>query len=202
MKRENQRYIRVKRCLDFIISFMGVVILSPVMLIICILIKATSKGPILFKQKRYGKDKEFFEILKFRTMRIDTPKDVPTHMMSNPEDYITTIGKILRKTSLDELPQLFQVLKGDMAIIGPRPALWNQYDLMEERDKGDSNRILPGLTGWAQIHGRDEIPIVEKARLDNYYAENIGLKIDIKIMFCTVLSVIWHDGVAEGGKKK
>ena len=188
--------------MDFTFSLIAIVLLCPIMLIISIVIKFTSKGPILFKQKRYGKNRSFFEIWKFRTMRMDTPKDVPTHMLSNPEAYITPIGKFLRKTSLDELPQLFNILVGHMAVIGPRPALWNQDDLMEERDKGNSNNILPGLTGWAQIHGRDEISIYEKAELDNYYADHMNMRMDIKILLCTVLSVMWHDGVAEGGKKE
>ena len=199
LKKVSKKYIKVKRILDFSISLIVIILLCPLMLSICILIKLTSKGPVLFKQKRFGKDKKFFEIMKFRTMRVDTPNDVPTHLLANPRDYITPIGRFLRKTSLDELPQLFQVLKGDMAIVGPRPALWNQYDLMEERDKGNSNKILPGLTGWAQIHGRDQINIEEKAKLDNFYADNMGLMIDIKIMLCTVVSVMWHDGVLEGG---
>ena len=202
MNKSKKIYMALKRVVDFILSFIAIVILSPVMITISILIKATSKGPVLFKQKRYGKDREFFEIWKFRTMRTDTPKDVPTHMLSNPEAYITTIGRVLRKTSLDELPQLFNILSGKMAVIGPRPALWNQDDLMEERDKGYSNKILPGLTGWAQIHGRDEISINEKAKLDNYYAEHMNVRMDIRILFCTVLSVMWHDGVAEGGNVK
>ena len=193
-------YIVVKRILDFILSLIAIIIFSPLMLIICIVIKATSKGPILFKQKRFGKNKGFFNIYKFRTMRTDTPKDVPTHMLTNPDMYITKIGKFLRKTSMDELPQLFNILSGKMSIIGPRPALWNQDDLMQERDKGNSNSILPGLTGWAQIHGRDEISIEEKAKLDNYYAEYMNIIMDTKIIFCTVLSVMWHDGVAEGGQ--
>lgn len=202
MNKSKKIYMALKRVVDFILSFIAIVILSPVMITISILIKATSKGPVLFKQKRYGKDREFFEIWKFRTMRTDTPKDVPTHMLSNPEAYITTIGRVLRKTSLDELPQLFNILSGKMAVIGPRPALWNQDDLMEERDKGYSNKILPGLTGWAQIHGRDEISINEKAALDNYYAQHMNIIMDIRILFCTVLSVMWHDGVAEGGNVK
>ena len=161
----------LKRVLDFFMSLLGIVVLSPIFLILAIIIKLTSPGPILFKQKRVGKNKSHFNILKFRTMRTDTPKDCPTHLLSNPDQYITKIGKFMRKTSLDELPQLFNILKGDMAIIGPRPALWNQYDLIEERDKYKANDIKPGLTGWAQINGRDELEIDVKAALDGEYVE-------------------------------
>lgn len=192
-------YRKIKRVLDTIISFVGLVILSPVFLILIVAIKADSKGPILFKQKRVGIHKSHFLIYKFRTMRIDTPKDVPTHLLENPEQYITKVGKFLRKTSLDELPQIVNILKGDMAIVGPRPALWNQYDLIEERDKYGANDILPGLTGWAQINGRDELEIEEKARLDGEYVEKMGFFFDIKCMVKTFTSVLKHDGVVEGG---
>ena len=192
-------YRKIKRVLDTIISFVGFVILSPVFLILIIAIKADSKGPILFKQKRVGIHKSHFLIYKFRTMRIDTPKDVPTHLLENPEQYITKVGKFLRKTSLDELPQIVNILKGDMAIVGPRPALWNQYDLIEERDKYGANDILPGLTGWAQINGRDELEIEEKARLDGEYVKKMGFFFDIKCMVKTFTSVLKHDGVVEGG---
>lgn len=192
-------YRKIKRVLDTIISFVGLVILSPVFLILIIAIKADSKGPILFKQKRVGIHKSHFLIYKFRTMRIDTPKDVPTHLLENPEQYITKVGKFLRKTSLDELPQIVNILKGDMAIVGPRPALWNQYDLIEERDKYGANDILPGLTGWAQINGRDELEIEEKARLDGEYVKKMGFFFDIKCMVKTFTSVLKHDGVVEGG---
>lgn len=192
-------YRKIKRVIDMIISFVGLVILSPVFLILIIAIKADSKGPILFKQKRVGIHKSHFLIYKFRTMRIDTPKDVPTHLLENPEQYITKVGKFLRKTSLDELPQIVNILKGDMAIVGPRPALWNQYDLIEERDKYGANDILPGLTGWAQINGRDELEIEEKARLDGEYVNRMGFFFDIKCMVKTFTSVLKHDGVVEGG---
>ena len=189
----------LKRVLDFILSLIGLVVLSPVLLIIALIIKMTSPGPVFFKQKRVGKNKTYFNILKFRTMRTDTPKDTPTHLLANPEQYITSIGKILRKTSLDELPQIINILKGDMSIIGPRPALWNQYDLIEERDKYGANDILPGLTGWAQINGRDELEIDVKARLDGEYVERMSFLFDCKCFFGTITSVLKHEGVVEGG---
>lgn len=189
----------IKRMIDFTLSLVGLVILSPLLIIISIIIKCTSKGPILFKQKRVGKNKKHFNILKFRTMRIDTPKDCPTHLLENPDQYITGIGKFLRKTSLDELPQIINILKGDMSIIGPRPALWNQYDLIEERDKYKANDIYPGLTGWAQINGRDELEIDVKAKLDGEYVERISFLFDIKCFFGTITSVMKSDGVVEGG---
>lgn len=191
------RYI--KRPLDFILSLAGIIVLSPVLLVIVICIKVSSPGPIFFKQKRVGIHKTHFNILKFRTMRIDTPKDVPTHLLENPDQYITGIGKFLRKTSLDELPQLFNILKGDMAVIGPRPALWNQYDLIAERDRYGANDILPGLTGWAQINGRDELEIDVKARLDGEYVQKMSFLFDCKCFFGTITSVLHHDGVVEGG---
>jgi O-antigen biosynthesis protein WbqP len=165
------------------------------------MIKLDSKGPVLFKQKRIGRNKKHFYILKFRTMRIDTPKDTPTHMLENPEQWITKVGKFLRKTSLDELPQLINVIKGEMSFVGPRPALWNQNDLIDERDNSGINNLLPGLTGWAQINGRDELSISEKVALDLFYFKNIGLLLDIRIIFKTFFSVIKSDGVVEGGKK-
>lgn len=189
----------LKRVLDFFMSLLGIVVLSPIFLILAIIIKLTSPGPILFKQKRVGKNKSHFNILKFRTMRTDTPKDCPTHLLSNPDQYITKIGKFMRKTSLDELPQLFNILKGDMAIIGPRPALWNQYDLIEERDKYKANDIKPGLTGWAQINGRDELEIDVKAALDGEYVEKMSFLFDCKCFFGTITSVLKSDGVVEGG---
>ena len=189
----------LKRVLDFFMSLLGIVVLSPIFLILAIIIKLTSPGPILFKQKRVGKNKSHFNILKFRTMRTDTPKDCPTHLLSNPDQYITKIGKFMRKTSLDELPQLFNILKGDMAIIGPRPALWNQYDLIEERDKYKANDIKPGLTGWAQINGRDELEIDVKAALDGEYVEKMSFLFDCKSFFGTITSVLKSDGVVEGG---
>ena len=179
-------YKLFKRVSDFFIAFIGLIILSPIFLILIILIKLDSKGPVLFKQKRVGKNKKHFNILKFRTMRIDTPKDTPTHLLENPKQWITKMGKFLRKTSLDELPQIINILKGDMSIIGPRPALWNQYDLIAERDKYGANDILPGLTGLAQISGRDELPIELKAKLDGIYAQNIGFIMDIKCFLATI----------------
>ena len=189
----------LKRVLDFMLSLVGLVILSPVLLIIALIIKLTSPGPVFFKQKRVGKNKTYFNILKFRTMRTDTPKDTPTHLLANPDQYITSIGKVLRKTSLDELPQIINILKGDMSIIGPRPALWNQYDLIEERDRYGANDILPGLTGWAQINGRDELEINVKARLDGEYVERMSFLFDCKCFFGTITSVLKHEGVVEGG---
>ncbi|WP_281628027.1 sugar transferase [Traorella massiliensis] len=189
----------LKRVLDFMLSLVGLILLLPVLLIIALIIKLTSPGPVFFKQKRVGKNKTYFNILKFRTMRTDTPKDTPTHLLANPDQYITPIGKVLRKTSLDELPQIINILKGDMSIIGPRPALWNQYDLIEERDKYGANDILPGLTGWAQINGRDELEIDVKARLDGEYVERMSFLFDCKCFFGTITSVLKHEGVVEGG---
>jgi len=192
-------YKYIKRGVDFIMSLAGLIVLSPVFLILIIAIKVDSKGPVLFQQKRVGIHKSHFQILKFRTMRIDTPKDMPTHLLQNPEQYITKVGKFLRKTSLDELPQIINILKGDMAVVGPRPALWNQYDLIEERDKYGANDIRPGLTGWAQINGRDELEIPVKAAFDGEYVKRMGPAMDIRCFFGTFLSVLRGDGVVEGG---
>ena len=189
----------IKRYLDIILSLGGIIILALPMALIAIAIKLDSPGPVFFKQKRVGKSKEHFNILKFRTMRTDTPHDAPTHELSNPEKWITKTGKILRKTSLDELPQLFNILKGEMSIIGPRPALWNQFDLIEERDKYNANDIRPGLTGWAQISGRDELEIDVKAAFDGEYVEKLSLSFDIKCFLGTISSVLRSDGVVEGG---
>lgn len=189
----------LKRILDFILALIGLIVLSPIFIILCIWIKLDSKGPILFKQKRVGQNKKYFNILKFRTMYIDTPKDMPTHMLSNPDQYITKAGKFLRKTSLDELPQIINILKGEMAIIGPRPALWNQEDLIEERDKYYANDIRPGLTGLAQINGRDELEIDVKAKLDGDYVKHMSFLFDVKCFFGTIVSVLKSDGVVEGG---
>lgn len=189
----------LKRVIDFVLSLCGLIVLSPVFIILCIWIKLDSKGPIFFKQKRVGKNKSYFNILKFRTMYIDTPKDMPTHMLSNPDQYITKAGKFLRKTSLDELPQIINILKGEMAIIGPRPALWNQDDLIAERDKYGANDIKPGLTGWAQINGRDELEIDVKAALDGEYVRCMSFPFDVKCFFGTITSVLKHEGVVEGG---
>lgn len=188
-----------KIVIDRVLALFGLVVLSPVLLILSLAVKAESKGPILFKQKRVGIYKRHFYILKFRTMRIDTPKDTPTHLLENPEQYITRVGKFLRKTSLDELPQIINILKGDMAIVGPRPALWNQYDLIAERDKYGANDILPGLTGWAQINGRDELPIDVKARLDGEYVSRKSFLMDLRCILGTVVSVLKQEGVVEGG---
>ena len=192
-------YQRVfKRLLDIVLSFLGILLLSWLFLIIVIAMKLDSPGPILFKQKRVGKGKTYFHILKFRSMRIDTPRDMPTHMLQNPEQYITRMGKFLRKTSLDELPQLFNIFAGHMSVIGPRPALWNQYDLLEERDRYGANDIRPGLTGWAQINGRDELEIPVKAKLDGEYAQNLTFAFDCKCFFGTIFKVLRHEGIVEG----
>ncbi|MGE8204703.1 sugar transferase [Heyndrickxia sp. NPDC080065] len=192
-------YPIVKRCIDFSLSFIAMILLWPIFLILAAIIKIDSKGPVFFRQKRMGKNKKYFYILKFRTMRTDTPSDMPTHMLKDPDLFITKLGKFLRKTSLDELPQIINILKGEMSIIGPRPALWNQYDLIEERDKYGANDIYPGLTGWAQINGRDELPIEVKARLDGEYVRKISFWMDVKCFFGTILSVVKSDGVVEGG---
>lgn len=189
----------LKRAIDILLSFIGLVVLAIPMLIIAAIIKITSPGPVFFKQKRVGIHKKHFNILKFRTMRIDTPRDMPTHLLENPEQWITPIGRLLRKTSLDELPQIINIFLGQMSIIGPRPALWNQYDLIEERDKYGANDILPGLTGWAQINGRDELEIDVKARFDGEYAKKMSFAFDLKCFFGTILSVLKSDGVVEGG---
>lgn len=192
-------YSIIKRMADFIFALLGLIILSPAFIILIIAIKVDSEGPILFKQKRVGIDKSYFNILKFRTMRMDTPKDMPTHLLENPEQYITKVGKFLRRTSLDELPQIWNIFVGQMSIIGPRPALWNQYNLIAERDKFGANDIRPGLTGWAQINGRDELPIEVKAKLDGEYVEKMGFGMDVKCFFRTIISILKRDGVVEGG---
>lgn len=191
-------YLRVKRIMDFLLAVLGMLCLSPVFLIIIVCIKMDSRGPIFFKQKRIGKNLSHFYILKFRTMDVNTPKETPTHLLNNPDQYITKVGKVLRKTSLDELPQIFNIIVGDMSIVGPRPALWNQYDLINERDKYNANNVLPGLTGWAQINGRDELPIDVKARLDGQYVENMGPILDLKCFFKTFISILKSDGIVEG----
>ncbi|MCQ6274668.1 sugar transferase [Bacillus sp. V3B] len=195
-------YLKIKRLIDIVLSLTGLIVLSPIFFILIIAIKLDSKGPILFKQKRVGINKTHFNILKFRTMRIDTPKDTPTHLLDNPEQYITKVGKFLRKTSLDELPQIWNIFVGEMSIIGPRPALWNQYDLIAERDKYGANDVPPGLTGWAQINGRDELPIEIKAKLDGEYVEKISFLMDVKCFFGTIVSIAKSDGVVEGGTGK
>ena len=188
-----------KRLLDIILSGCAIVILSPLLLIIAVAIKIDDPGPVLFRQKRVGIHKTHFSIMKFRTMKMDTPKDTPTHLLENPEQYITKVGKFLRKSSLDELPQIFQIFTGKMAVIGPRPALWNQYDLIALREAVGANDVRPGLTGWAQINGRDEIPIEQKAALDGEYVKNLSFLFDCKCFFGSVIAVLKRDGVVEGG---
>lgn len=188
-----------KRFLDILLSGCGILVLSPVYLALAIAIKIDDPGPVFFHQKRVGIHKTHFHILKFRTMKMETPRDVPTHLLDNPEQYITRVGRVLRKLSLDELPQIFQIFTGEMSIIGPRPALWNQFDLIEEREKYGANDVRPGLTGWAQINGRDELPIDVKARFDGEYVQNISFGFDCKCFFGTIFSVLRSDGVVEGG---
>lgn len=192
-------YRYIKRIIDILLSGLAIIILSPLLLILCIAIKLDSPGPIFFTQKRVGIHKTYFQIYKFRTMRTDTPKDMPTHMLANPEQYITKTGRFLRKTSLDELPQIFNIFKGNMSIVGPRPALWNQDDLVAERDKYGANDVTPGLTGWAQINGRDELEIPVKAKIDGEYVKKYGFTMDVRCFFGTFLSVLRQDGVVEGG---
>lgn len=192
-------YQKMKRLIDLVFSSLVLIIFSPIWLLLILAIKLDSQGPILFKQQRVGIHKYHFPIYKFRTMKIDTPKDTPTHLLDNPDSYITRMGKFLRKTSLDELPQIINIVKGEMAIIGPRPALWNQYDLIDERDKYGANDVPPGLTGWAQINGRDELPIEVKAKLDGYYVKRMGFGFDLKCFVGTFISVVKGDGVVEGG---
>ena len=199
MTDKQKKYLLLKRGIDIVLSGGAIVVLSPVLGLLALAIKMDSPGPVLFKQKRVGKDKELFEIYKFRTMRTDTPSDMPTHMLKDPDQFITKTGKFLRKTSLDELPQIFNIFTGKMSVIGPRPALWNQDDLIAERDKYHANDVTPGLTGWAQINGRDELEIDVKAKFDGDYVNEMGLKMDIKCFLATIGSVLLHDGVVEGG---
>ena len=189
----------LKRLIDLLLSFLAIVLLLPLWIALSIAIFVTDPGPVFFTQKRVGKNKKTFKILKFRTMKTSTPHDMPTHMLENPEQYITKIGKFLRKTSLDELPQVFNIFVSQMSIIGPRPALWNQDDLVAERDKYGANDIKPGLTGWAQINGRDELEIADKAKLDGEYVEKMSFLFDCECFFGTIKSVLKHDGVVEGG---
>lgn len=197
-----ESYKPIKRIIDLFLSITGLVVLSPVLVLLAIAIKLDSSGPVLFKQKRVGINKTHFNIYKFRTMRTDTPKDTPTHLLADPDKYITKAGRLLRKASLDELPQIINILLGQMAIIGPRPALWNQYDLIEERDKYGANDIRPGLTGWAQINGRDELPIEVKAKYDGEYVRRMSFLFDMKCLVGTILVVIKRYGVVEGGAGK
>lgn len=189
-----------KRLLDIVISFLGIIILSPVMIIIAVLIKLTSKGPVLFKQQRVGKNGKLFKIWKFRSMRTDTPKDMPTNMLENPEIFITPVGRFIRKTSIDELPQLFNILVGQMSVIGPRPALANQTELLRLREENGSAALRPGLTGWAQINGRDELPDEVKAGYDGEYARKISFAFDVKCFFGTIGAVLRSDGIVEGAQ--
>lgn len=188
-----------KRALDLLLSGLGTVVLSPLLALIALAVKLEDGGPVFFRQKRIGIHKTTFQILKFRTMRVDTPHDMPTHLLADPERWITRTGRFLRRTSLDELPQILQIFTGKMSIVGPRPALWNQDDLIAERDKYGANDVMPGLTGWAQVNGRDELEIPEKARLDGEYAQNCSFWTDRKIFFLTIIRVLRQRGVVEGG---
>ena len=189
----------IKRILAVVLSLAGILLLGWLFVLLSIAIKLDSPGPVLFRQKRVGRGKSHLHILKFRTMRTDTPKDMPTHLLADPQQYITRVGRFLRKTSLDELPQLFNILAGDMAVIGPRPALWNQYDLIAVRDRYGANDVRPGLTGWAQINGRDELESDVKARLDGEYVQNLSFAFDVKCFLGTIRAVLSRDGVVEGG---
>ena len=184
-----------KRAVDFGLALAGLIGLGWLLVVLVLLVRLTSPGPALFRQRRIGRNKKEFEILKFRTMRIDTPRDMPTHLLAEPERYVTPLGRLLRRTSLDELPQLFNILKGEMALIGPRPALWNQFDLIAGRELYGINQLRPGLTGWAQVNGRDEIPLVKKIRLDAEYAKRISWRFDLKIFFMTAGKVITGEGI-------
>ncbi len=188
-----------KRLLDIVLSALGIVVLLPVYILIAVAIELDDPGPVFFRQKRVGIHKTHFQIMKFRTMKVNTPKDTPTHLLANPKQYITRVGRVLRKTSLDELPQIFQIFTGKMSVIGPRPALWNQFDLIAQRDRYGANDVRPGLTGWAQINGRDELPIDVKARLDGEYVKNLSFGFDCRCFFGTIVSVLRSDGVVEGG---
>lgn len=186
-----------KRLIDFILSLTGLIFLLPLFVIIAVLIKIDDNGPVFFKQKRVGLHKDYFYLYKFRSMKVNTP-DIPTHLLENPEQYISKVGRFLRKFSLDELPQLINIIKGEMSIVGPRPALWNQDDLILERDKYSANDVVPGLTGWAQVNGRDELEIPVKAKLDGEYVEKLSFTMDLKCFLKTVLVVFKTDGVVEG----
>ena len=191
-------YPFIKTFFDRVLAFIGIVILLPVFLVLALWIKLDSKGPVFFKQRRIGYLKKEFYLIKFRTMRSDTPKDVPTHLMKEASRYITASGRFLRKTSLDELPQLMNVLKGEMSLVGPRPALWNQDDLIALRDTHNVHSVKPGITGYAQVQGRDELPIPEKAQLDGYYVTHQSLWFDVTLLFLTIGAVLKTKGVAEG----
>jgi O-antigen biosynthesis protein WbqP len=189
----------VKRLLDIVLSLAGLIVSAIPMAVITLVIKREDPGPAVFKQKRFGIHKSFFTLYKFRSMKLSTPHDVPTHQLEDPEQYLLKSGKFIRKYSLDELPQLLNIFKGDMSVIGPRPALWNQDDLIEERDKYGANDVKPGLTGWAQINGRDELEIPVKAKLDGEYAQKLSFLFDCRCFFGTFLKVLRHEGVVEGG---
>ena len=193
-------YIHVKRILGLLLSLLALVVLSPLLLILSVMVRLTSPGPVFFKQRRVGIGKTHFMIYKFRTMRIDAPKDQPTHLLKDPSAYITPVGRFLRRSSLDELPQLLNIIKGEMAVVGPRPALWNQFDLIAERDKYGANDVRPGLTGWAQINGRDELPIDVKARLDGEYVKRMSFGFDLRCIVGTVVKVLRSEGVVEGAQ--
>lgn len=188
----------IKRIIDVVLSLAGIIVLAIPMLIVALVIKIDDPGPAIFKQKRVGKGKKLFWLYKFRSMKVNTP-DIPTHLLKNPEQYISKVGSFIRKTSIDELPQLLNILKGDMSIIGPRPALWNQDDLIAERDRYGANDVRPGLSGWAQINGRDELSINVKARLDGEYVNRLSFGFDCRCFFGTITSVLKHEGVVEGG---
>ena len=191
-------YTHVKRILDFLLSLLALVVLSPLLLVLAVIIRATSPGPVFFRQKRVGQYKSHYMIYKYRTMRTDAPKDRPTHLLKDPNAYITPVGRFLRRSSLDELPQLFNILRGEMSLVGPRPALWNQFDLIAERDKYGANDVRPGLTGWAQINGRDELPIDVKARLDGEYVKRMSFFFDARCILGTVIKVMRSEGIVEG----
>jgi len=192
----------VKRALDIVLSLVGIIALSPLLLAVALWIKLDSPGPVLFRQRRVGKDKVLFNILKFRTMRADTPHDVPTHQLSHSQSYITRSGRFLRRTSIDELPQLLNILMGKMSLVGPRPALWNQDDLIAWRDLYGANAVLPGLSGWAQVNGRDELAIDKKALRDGEYAQNVCFSLDVKCVMLTIIKVFNREGIAEGKEGK
>jgi O-antigen biosynthesis protein WbqP len=196
---KQKEYRKIKRGIDICFSTVGLVVLLPLFFILIIVIKLDSRGPVFFRQKRVGIHKTHFQILKFRTMRIDAPRNMPTHMLKNSEIYITRVGRILRRSSLDELPQIFNILRGEMSIVGPRPALWNQEDLIAEREKYGANDVKPGLTGWAQINGRDELEIPVKAKLDGEYVKRMSFLFDMRCIFGTIVSVLRKEGVVEGG---
>lgn len=195
-------YLPFKRFFDILLSLLTIIVFSPLYIILAILVKCTSKGPVFFKQVRVGKYKKHFKILKFRTMRVDTPKDVPTHLLENPEKYITRVGRFLRKTSLDEIPQVFNIFVGHMSIVGPRPALYNQDDLVAERDKYHANDIVPGLSGWAQCNGRDTNSIERKAELDGEYVKRFNIWFDIRIVFRTFFQALFGKDEVEGKTSK